>query len=470
MGGQDAAFLYGERPEWHMHVAAVMVLDPSTAPAPGFSFERLREITIERLPLLPQFRWKVVDVPFGLDRPGWVEDPDFDPDFHIRRVAVPAPGGPAELHELAGKLIGYKLDRRKPLWEMWVIEGLRGGRVAVVTKMHHAVVDGVSGAGLAEVILDLEPTPRPAPTDVHLSLHDTRVPGELELFLRGLFNTAVRTPVRMVRYSGQLLRQGAAMAPYVRGTRSVPQPFSAPRTPLNTRITPHRALGVASVDLERVKRMKHSLGVKVNDVVLGLCAGALRRWLEEHDALPDQPLVAQCPVSLHTESSHGEVGNRVGNMFASLATDVVDPVKRIQAIAESTRNSKAMREALGVHQIQGLTDTTPPALIALAARGFSLARIGRSTPPAVNLIVSNVPGPPFPLYSAGARLESMHPIGPLMMGMAMNVTVISYCGSLDFGVVTCPEAIPDPQGFADLIPAAADDVEEALGIAPLDAY
>jgi diacylglycerol O-acyltransferase / wax synthase len=464
MRGQDAAFLYGETPEWHMQVAALMVIDPADAPPPGYSYERLRNLLVERLPSLPQLRWKVVDVPFGLDRPGWVEDDDFDPDFHIRRIAVPSPGGQAELLELAGRLIGYKLDRRKPLWEVWVVEGLEGGRVATVTKMHHAIVDGVSGAGLAEVMLDLEPEPRAAPTEVHLSLHDTRRPGDLELLARGVFNTVVRTPYRLTRLSRQLVRQGVAMLPYLRGERATPQPFAAPRCALNTAITPHRALGTSSIDLERVKRLKHELDVKVNDVVLGLCATALRRWLISIDGLPSSPLVAQCPVSLHTDADRGEVGNKVGNMFASLATNVDDPVLRVQAIAASTANSKALRAALSAHQIQGLTDTTPPALIGLAARGFSLARLGRATPPPVNVVISNVPGPPFPLYTAGARLERMHPIGPLMMGMAMNITVISYCGSLDFGIVTCPEAIPHPQLIADLVAEAADELEAELGL------
>ncbi|MDQ1519412.1 MAG: diacylglycerol O-acyltransferase / wax synthase, partial [Actinomycetota bacterium] len=210
LGGLDAAFLYGETPSWHMHVSGLLVADPSTAPG-GFSFERLRAITEERLPLMPQFRWKLHNVPLGLDRPGWVEEDDFDLDYHIRHIAVPSPGGPTELGELVGDLVSYKLDRSKPLWEMWMIEGLENGQVAVLTKIHHSIIDGVSGADLAQIILDLEPEPAPLDLAHVESLHEQRVPGWPELFGVGLVRTML-TPWRVARYSGQLARQGLALA------------------------------------------------------------------------------------------------------------------------------------------------------------------------------------------------------------------------------------------------------------------
>lgn len=461
MGGQDAAFIYGETPEWHMHVSAVMIADPSDAS--DFSFERVRDMTIERLPQLPQFRWKMVDVPLGLDRPGWVEETDFDPDFHIRRVAVPAPGGEAELGELVGRLASYKLDRRKPLWEMWFIEGLTGGKVAVLTKIHHAIIDGVSGAGLAEITLDLTPEPRSAPTETRESIAHRRVPSTPEMVARGLFNTFARSPYRAMRFGGQTMRQGVAALGVARRT-TLATPYSAPRTTLNGPLTPRRRFAAARVDLDRVKALRRAYDVKLNDIVLALCSGALRSYLMDIDDLPRSPLIAQCPVSLRTADDKHEVGNKVGSLFASLATDLDDPAARVRVIHESTQGAKEMQRALSVHRIMGLTETTPPGLIGLAARAYSISGLGRAAPPPVNLVISNVPGPTMPLYLAGARLEAMYPMGPLLFDMALNITVLSYCDAIDFGFMACPELIPDPGAIASRIDDALEELESTIGI------
>ena len=461
-GGQDAAFLYGETASWHMHVSALMTVDPTTAPG-GFDFERLKAHTVQRLPIIPQFRWKLVDVPFGLDRPGWVEEEDFDPDYHIRRIAVPSPGGPRELGELVGRLASYKLDRRKPLWEMWVIEGVEHGKVAVLTKMHHSIIDGASGMGLAEAILDLEPDPPPRETEVRESLRDRRVPGTLELLASGVLNMWTRTPYRMLRFGRQSVRQGVTAAAFFRRRVAPVAPFQAPRTSLNGDLTPHRRFAWASVPLPAVKAVKNARDVKLNDVVLALCAGALRRYLQKLDDLPDQPLIAQCPVSLRTDADRDDVGSKVGSMFTSLATDISDPALRLEAIHQSTQNAKEIQKALSVHKIMGLSETTPPGLIGLAARTYTAMGLGRM-PPAVNLVISNVPGPPFPLYLAGARLEAMYPMGPLMLGMGLNITVISYQESLDFGFMCCPEMVPQPEFIAEGVSLTLAELEAVGGL------
>ncbi len=458
LGGLDAAFLYGETPSWHMHVSALLVADPSTAPD-GFSFARLRALTAERLPLLPQFRWKLREVPFGLDRPGWVEEQAFDLDYHIRHIAVPPPGGPKELGELVGDLVSYKLDRAKPLWEMWVIEGLEGGQVAVLTKIHHSIIDGVSGAGLAQIILDLQPEPSPVDVAPVESLHEQRVPGGPELFGVGLARTML-TPWRVARYSGQLVRQGFALAGFARRRRTPPFPFQAPRTPFNAELTPHRRVATATVPLSRVKALKHAYDVKLNDVVLALCASTLRRYLDERGELPAAPLVAQVPVSVRPENDQ-QPGNQVAAMFTSLATDIDEPAERLHAIYEGTQNAKQMRQALEAHKIMNLTDTTPPGLIALAARMYMASGLGPRMPPPFNVIISNVPGPPFPLYMAGAKLQSLSPMGPLLYGGALNITVISYIDNLDFGFLACRELVPDVWEIADGIELALTELEKA---------
>jgi diacylglycerol O-acyltransferase len=465
LGGLDAAFLYAETPAWHMHVSALLVVDP--AEAPDFGFDAVRATTVARLPSVPQFRWRPVEVPLGLDRPVWVEAEDFDPDYHIRRIGVPAPGGAAELGDLVGRLIGYKLDRSKPLWEMWVIEGLADGNVAVLTKIHHSIVDGVSGAGLAEILLDLEPVATGPDPEVRESLHHHRVPSGWRLFGQGLLTAAFATPWRAARYSAELTRKAVTLAGLLRSDRPPTLPLQTPRTRFHAPITPHRSFAAASIPLARAKAIKRAYDVKLNDVVLALCAGALRRYLEDRGELPDQPLVAQVPVSLRAEGDE-QVGTKVGPMFTSLATDVDDPVKRLLTIHEDTRRAKSMRQALSAQGIMSLTETTPPGLLTLAARMYTAAGLEQHGPPLYNVIISNVPGPPFPLYLAGGRLVRMYPMGPLILGGGLNITVLSYRDALDFGFLTCPENAPETDAIAAGIPWALEELERAAGLTGVD--
>jgi WS/DGAT/MGAT family acyltransferase len=464
MSGQDAAFLYGETPNWHMHVSALMVLDPSTCPD-GWSFDRFKQLLIERMPEAPQLRWKLRDVPFGLDRPYWIEDPNVDPDFHIRRIGVPSPGGPQELADLCGHLAGLKLDRSRPLWEAWVIEGLPDGRVALFQKLHHSIIDGSSGMGLAEILLDLQPEPRRPSGEVRQQIDTGSVPGDLEMLVRGAVNTCLHTPYRVARFTNQSIRQAIEMVPRVRGEDAAALPLSAPRTTLNADPTPHRAFATATVELERLKALKKAFDVKLNDVVLAICAGSLRRYLVKIDDLPEQPLLASVPVSLRPPGDD-TVGNKVGNIFVSLATDVDDPAERLRAIYRSSQSAKGMREAMSAHQIMGITETAPPALVALAARMYTRRGLAKHTPPASNLVISNVPGPTFPLYVAGARLEKLYPMGPLMMGMSLNITVLSFMEDIDFGFVVSPESVPEPWLLAEGVGLALEELEQAAPSPP----
>lgn len=459
LSGQDAAFLYGERPNWHMHVNGLMVVDAANAPD-GWSFERFREVLISRIPEVPQLRWRYVDVPFGVDRPSWVEDPHMNPDFHIRRVALPAPGGRKELGEVVGRLASYKLDRSKPLWEAWCIEGLEGGRVAILQKMHHAIIDGVSGAGLAEVLLDLEPTPRVPSVELSNEIAAGRIPSQGEMFVRGLVNSAWRTPVRTARFANQTVRQMFSALPVLRGEEPVSLPLTAPRTVFNSDPTPSREFSATRVRLDRVKAAKNAFDVKLNDVILALCAGALRDYLVGIDGLPEASLIASCPVSMRTEGD-STVGNAVGNMFASLATDTADPVERLMRIHASTTSAKEMRKALAAHQIMGLTETTPPGLINLAARMYTSVGLASRTPPAASVVISNVPGPQFQLYLAGGPLEALYPMGPLLMGMSLNMTAFSIMEHLDIGIISCPDIVVEPTRIADAIPVALEELEAA---------
>lgn len=459
LSGIDTAFLYGETPSWHMHVSAVSILDPITSDS--FSFERLRAQIESRLPEVPQFRMKLHEVPFGLHRPLLVDDPDFDIDYHIRNIGVPAPGGREQLGNLIGELVSWKLDRSRPLWEMWLIDGLEGGRKALLAKIHHAIIDGVSGSEMATVLLDLEPEPAPRPAPADITEEQGSVPNDWQLLVEGLFHT-MSTPYRIARFTRQSIMQATKFLPFAqRAERTPPIPFQAPRTPFNTTISPHRRFSFSSVPLEDAKVVKDAFGVKLNDVVLAVCAGSLRKYLDDRGELPESPLIAQVPVSTRPDDEKKAIGTQVAAMFASLATDIDDPAERLRAIHDSTMGAKEMQKAMSAEKIMGLGDTATPGLISLAARMYTAAGLDRNAPPVMNLIISNVPGPPFPLYSAGATVEALYPMGPLLFGTGVNITVFSYRDSIDFGFMVCRDVIDDPWPLADAVVTSMQELVKA---------
>ena len=466
MSGLDATFLYFETPTMHMHVCATIIFDPSTVEG-GYSFEKVKEFIQGRLHLVEPFRRRLVSVPFNLHHPVWVEDPDFDLDYHLRRIGVPSPGTPQQLAEIAGDIASRPLDRTKPLWEMWIVEGLEDGNVAVVAKMHHCTVDGVSGANLMVHLFDLsqegEEKP-PAPE----TWEPERKPSDLELVGYAL-NSRLRRPLGLMRVVPDTVRSVSGLVRTVRGRgdgAGMPAPFTAPRMSWNVAVSPHRSVAMSRVSLDDIKTVKKAFGTTVNDVVLAVASGSLRRFMEGKGETPDRSLIGVVPVSVRTDEEKDAIGgaNKVSALFTSLATDIDDPVERLMAIHEVNKGAKEEHKAIGATMLQDWMEFAAPTTFSLAARAYSGLRLADRHPVVHNLVISNVPGPPFPLWFAGARLVALNPLGPVMDGAALNITVISYMDSVDWGFIADKEAVPDlwdlandvPEALAELVKAASD--------------
>ena len=450
LSGLDSAFLSFETPAMHLHVAIAAVLDPSTMAEP-YSFDQVRSFIAGRLMGDAAFRRRVVQVPLRLNHPIWVEDPDIDLDHHIRRHVLPSPGEAPELTALTGEIVGEPLDRSRPLWEIHVIEGLFDGNVALLGKIHHAAVDGVSGAELFVHLFDLTPEPAPPPDDGEAASRPEpeRIPSSPELVGYALWSQMRRT-VQLPGLIGRTVGTATHLARRRRDPGAVvgALPLQAPRTPWSGAITAHRSVAFARVRLSDVRKVRAAFGVKVNDVVLALTSSALRRYLADHDALPADSLVAMVPVSVRTEDEHGSTDNRISGMFVHLRTEVDDPGERLAAIALATRGAKEDHKAVDAKFLQNWAEHAAPATFVLATRLYSQLNIADRHPPLYNLVVSNVPGPDFPLYLDGAELVATYPMGPISEGAGVNVTVLSYMDNVDFGFLACPELVPDVEAMA----------------------
>jgi len=447
LSGLDASFLYLETSTQPLHVCSVLELDTSTIPG-GYSFEKLRDQLALRITAIPTFREKLANSFLNLDHPVWVKDDEFHLERHVHRIGLPAPGGRVELAEICGHLASLPLDRRHPLWEMWAIEGLggtdarKGGRLAVLTKVHHAAVDGVTGANLMSQLCSVEPdAPPPQPVDASPEANPLRIA------LGGLGRFAVR-PITLA--TSVLPSTVSTVVDSVRraaGGRAMASPFAAPQTPFNASITADRNVAFAQLDLADVKKVKDHFGVKVNDVVMALVSGVLRTFLLQRDELPETTLVAMVPVSVHDRSDRPG-RNQVSGMFASLQTQIADPGERLRAIAEANVIAKDHSSAIGATLLQDWSQFAGPAVFGVAMRVYARTRLTESRP-VHNLVVSNVPGPQIPLYFLGAEVEAMYPLGPIFHGSGLNITVMSLNGRLNVGLISCPELLPDLWDMAD---------------------
>jgi WS/DGAT/MGAT family acyltransferase len=491
LSGLDSAFLNLENATQFGHVSGLSIFTrPRT---PGYQpYAAWKEQLEQRLHLLEPLRRRLAPVPLGLDHPFWINDPDFDLQFHVRHTAVPPPGSDEQLANVVGRIVSRPLDRRRPLWLSYVIEGLSDDRFAVLTVFHHAAVDGASGMELLTLMLDEHPE-GPDPPPPAEPWEPERMPTELQLLARATVGV-VRKPARAALLSartareiGHATRNPALVATANQVRRSLRGPLGAvlnlgrnrgedrdpppplpsvrpPRTPFNRPIGPHRKLAIGSTSLDAVKAIKNAHGTTVNDVVLAVCAGGLRAWLQHHDALPDGPLVALVPVSIRTGEETDRWTNRVSMLSTVLPTDEPDPIARLRRVHDAMASSKDIFGALPAERLTEFAEFQPPAVFARAMRLSARLHLGSRLVPG-NVVISNVPGPRRPLYAAkGARLEHYFPVSVITEGQGLNITVQSYLGCLDLGLVSDPDLVPDLDALLDAILADASSLARSAGV------
>lgn len=457
LGGLDTMFLNCETPTMHMHVCGLLVLDPNGVADPYASIRAMLEA---RLAAVPPMRRRLATIPFNLGRPYWVDDPDLDLDRHLRRVRVAPPGDDRRLAELAGDFAGTQLRRDRPLWEMLFVEGLPQDRIALLVKMHHSTVDGISGASFMGELFDLRPEGRHHPPK---ALPATVVPGRLELARQAVLER-LSEPLEIAKLLPSTLGQvgGAIWRTATRrgegGAMAVP--FSAPRTSFNASLSAARSVAFVDVPLQRVKSVKSAQGVTVNDVLTAVVGGALRRYLAERGELPDRPLVAVEPISVHDQTAGLDGTTKVSVMFSTLATNVTDAVERLHLIAAANRRAKEFQSMVGADTLLQWAEHFWLNGLWLGAHLYSTLRGADHHPVVHNLILSNVPGPPVPLYLGGTRLVGIYPLGPVMDGAGLNVTVLSQEDRVGFGIMACPDLVPDVWTLAEAIPGALDEISD----------
>ncbi|MEO3804600.1 wax ester/triacylglycerol synthase family O-acyltransferase [Nonomuraea sp. B1E8] len=468
----DAQFLYFETATNIANIAGLAILDGDLHRAD------LQALLEQRLPYVPALRRKLAPVPLGLDHPYWMQEDDLDLDYHVREIGLPPPGDERQLAEQVSRLHARRLDRRRPLWEIYLIHGLSGGRMGLYTKIHHAAVDGVGGADVLAALLDTGPRPAPPPEEE--PERDAPPPGEAEMLARGLARLA-GNPAHAVRFASMAVpyldeipivsslpgaRFVSGLARRLAGAGQVPDlpTLPAPRTPFSGPVSEHRRFAYVSLPLDELKQVRKAFGVTVNDVVMAVCAGALRGWLAAHGGVPSQPLVAGVPFSLRDAGEEGP-GNHVTIMTAPLAVHVADPVDRLQHVRQAMRRLKDRFSPASARWLREFSESMPAALMGLASRS-AFALLGQAAPP-INLIVSNVPGPQFPLYVCGARLLHHYPVSVISdVSGGVNITAFSYDGSLDIGVITDRAMVPDAWELAGHLREALSELRNAEADVP----
>lgn len=464
LSGTDAGFLYFETPASHMHVLGTILVDTSTFP--GWGRDAAVAHMRERAVLAPMLSRRLVFGTLRLHHPVWVDIPDYDPSEQIRRVICPAPGGMDQLAALTAEFAEHQLDRKRPMWEALVVEAMADDKAAFIFKIHHSATDGVGAARLMSAILDLAPEGRtpaelaqaaevlatkqqPEPSVMKVARHTATGLALWPVKVLQVVPTAVKAVANVVSQQlGSADTSGGAM------------PLTAPRTPFNGRISPQRKVAYADLSLADVKTVKNAVGGTVNDAIIAICGGALRAYLAKRGELPSSSLIASCPVSVRGDDDSS--GNAVSAMFTSLATDVADPLERLKAVRQANLVGKSTHRAMGESLVAEVGDVLPANITTGLARAYSALRLADFHPVVQNLVISNVPGPPFDMYFAGVRVCGMYPLGPVLEGAGLNVTLVSLGDQIHVGLIACAERMPDLDDLTTEFPAAVQELLHAV--------
>jgi WS/DGAT/MGAT family acyltransferase len=460
--GMDATFLYAETPTSPMHVGSVAVLEK------GLTYAMFKKRIASRLHQMPKLRKRLVYVPMSIDYPYWADDPNFDIDMHMQHIALPKPGSWAELRDTAARIFSEPLDQSRPLWSFTFVEGLDNlsqvpkGSVAIISKVHHVAIDGVAGAGLLSLIFDMTPNPQPVPEPE--PYNPEPLPNELSLILNSA-KTFTENPLKFPKLLTQTLSSSfkAGMLTRVQHSELPTAPFSAPPSPLNGIISPRRKWNTTVLELARVKKLKTVMGTTLNDVVLAICAGALRQYLLEKDKLPNKPMVAMVPISTRDVPKDGaSSGNQISSMLVQLATNVEDPIERLEVIHENTMRGKTYQGAVGAKTLQNMAEIVPFGIANQAARLYSRFQLAEMHNPVFNLTITNVPGPQFPIYLDGYKMLHIMGMAPIIDGMGLIITVLSYDGKISISPTSDVKSMPDLDNFSRYILESANELEALI--------
>jgi WS/DGAT/MGAT family acyltransferase len=465
VSGFDAAFLFTETPNTPMHIGSVAIFDPSTAPDGIVRFKRIIQTINERAHLAPYLRERLVEVPFNADFPYWVRDASFDPEFHVRHIALPQPGDWRQLCIQVARLNSRALDRSRPLWELYVIEGLDNvegippGSFAFVSKTHHAAIDGATNNDVGTAMCDLTPEIRQVDGAEDWQADQAPTPFELSSMA---FQHNLTRPLRYLEFLQKSVPAWSkALEAAASGTLTPPP--TVPRTRFNKVVSPHRVFEGVTFSLEEIKQVKNKYEATVNDVVLAICAGALREYLLEKEELPDESLVSMCPINVRDPNDQNEIANQVVSMAVELHTDIADAGERLRAISQSAREAKQYTNAIGAKSMMEMSNFIPMDLAVMGSRVAAEQGLANFATPTFNTVITNVPGSPVPFYSNGARHVRGWGLGPCVDGNGLFHSVGSYCGELTIGITCCRVMMPDPSRYAELLEESFAELKTSSG-------